>query len=100
MTQSIWALLFTPNILIGPLISSLFYSSFYSMVQPWANNSLFLENLSPPWVFVLQGCDIFFEKSELVLEKIGRVVWSGRPEGFVKMQRLEMSRLEAFRLMD
>jgi hypothetical protein len=31
-----------------------------SKVQPWAKNVLFLENLSPPWVFVLQGCDIYF----------------------------------------
>ena len=31
-------------------------------LRPWAENGLFLENLSPPWVFVLLGCDIPFWK--------------------------------------
>jgi hypothetical protein len=31
-----------------------------SRVHPWAKNGMFLENLSNPWVFVLQGCDIPF----------------------------------------
>ncbi len=31
-------------------------------LQPWAKNGLFLENLSPPWVFVIQACDIPFWK--------------------------------------
>jgi hypothetical protein len=34
MTLAIGALPFAPNILIDPLISSLFYLSFYSMLQP------------------------------------------------------------------
>jgi hypothetical protein len=33
-----------------------------SMVWPLAENRLFLENLSPPRVFVLQGYDIPFWK--------------------------------------
>jgi hypothetical protein len=44
MTLAIGALPFAPNILIDPLISSLFYLSFYSMVPhqlsmayPWTN---------------------------------------------------------------
>jgi hypothetical protein len=31
-----------------------------SRTHPWVENSLFLENLSPPLVLVLQGCDIPF----------------------------------------
>jgi hypothetical protein len=34
MTLAIGALPFAPNILIDPLISSLFYLSFYSMPKP------------------------------------------------------------------
>jgi len=33
-----------------------------SRVWPLAENSLIIENLSPHWVFVLQGCDIPFWK--------------------------------------
>jgi hypothetical protein len=35
-------------------------------VWPWAENSQFLENLSPPWVLVLQGHDIPFWKPQKV----------------------------------
>jgi len=47
MTLAIGALPFAPNILIDPLLSSLFYLSFYSMVTLFI-----LNNISPLLLYI------------------------------------------------
>ncbi len=41
-----------------------------SRVGPWAKNGLFLVNLSPPWVFILLGCDVPFVNLRTVAKKV------------------------------
>jgi len=90
---SVWIKKLKKRILMkfsGPvqLLTSNFLAGMYdqpaSRVWFWAKNSLFLENLSPPWVFVLQWRDKPFGNLRTSVKKSrdGNFEFWGRSEIF------------------